>query len=336
MIQITETSLAIFATKSVEMSKSEVLQNILQSKYPIIQAGMVWCSGWRLAAACCNAGAFGVIGAGSMYPSVLEEHLHKMKYHTKTNFAVNLPLMYPSIEEHIELIIKHKVPVVISSAGSPSKYTEQLKDAGIKVMHLVSSVAHALKAEQAGVDAVIAEGFEAGGHNGRDETTTLVLCPSVAEAVSIPLVAAGGIRDGRGIAAALALGANAVQIGSRFVLSEESSAHQSFKHLLRESNEGSTSLTLKELAPVRLLKNKFFSDIMAAYKQGADQNELRTLLGRGRAKKGMFEGDLDEGELEIGQVAAYIKEISPAAEIVHSLVSEFNETLAKLGKVAPW
>lgn len=336
MIQNTETSLVIFASKSAKMSKSEALQNILQSKYPIIQAGMVWCSGWRLAAASCNAGAFGVIGAGSMYPHILEEHLTKMKLHTKTNFAVNLPLMYPSIEEHLELIIKHKVPVVITSAGSPTKFTGLLKDAGIKVMHLVSSVAHAQKAEQAGVDAVIAEGFEAGGHNGRDETTTFVLCPSVAEAVSIPLVAAGGIRDGRGIAAALALGADGVQIGSRFVLSEESSAHQAFKNLLRETSEGNTSLTLKELAPVRLIKNKFFEDIMNAYKQGADQNELRALLGKGRAKKGMFEGDLNDGELEIGQVAGYINEILPAAEIVNSLVSEFNETLDKLRNTDTW
>lgn len=318
------------------MSKSEALQKILQSKYPIIQAGMVWCSGWRLAAASCNAGAFGVIGAGSMYPEILEEHLSKMLLNTNKRFAVNLPLMYPSIEDHIALIIKHQVPVVITSAGSPSKYTAQLQDAGIKVMHLVSSVAHAQKAEQAGVDAVIAEGFEAGGHNGRDETTTFVLCPSVSDAVSIPLVAAGGIRDGRGIAAAFALGANGVQIGSRFVLSEESSAHLAFKNLLRESQEGGTLLTLKELAPVRLMKNKFFSDIMNAYKEGAGKDELRALLGRGRAKKGMFEGDLDEGELEIGQVAAYIKEILPAAEIIKSLVSEFNETREKIGKTAFW
>ncbi len=318
------------------MSTQQALQNILQSKYPIVQAGMVWCSGWKLASAACNAGIFGVIGAGSMYPEILEEHLEKMKKHASTPFAVNLPLLYPAIDEHIDLIVRHQVPVVITSAGSPKKFTQTFQEHGIKVIHVVSSVLHAKKAEDAGVDAVVAEGVEAGGHNGRDEISTFVLTPSVRDAVQIPVIAAGGIRNGRGIAAALALGADGVQIGSRFVLSEESSAHQAFKQALIQSTEGDTILTLKELAPVRLLKNKFFDDILKAYASGADKKALAQLLGRGRAKRGMFEGDLIEGELEIGQVAAYMDSILPVKQIVSALVEEFQATQAKMAKLPTW
>ncbi len=318
------------------MSTQQALQNILQSKYPIVQAGMVWCSGWKLAAASCNAGIFGVIGAGSMYPEILDEHLEKMSKNVSTPFAVNLPLLYPSIHEHIDLILRHKVPVVITSAGSPKKFTKQLQESGIKVIHVVSSVLHAQKAASAGVDAIVAEGVEAGGHNGRDEISTFVLTPSVRDAVQIPVIAAGGIRNGRGIAAALALGADGVQIGSRFVLSEESSAHAAFKNELLRSKEGDTILTLKELAPVRLLKNKFFQDILDAYAQGADKEALAQLLGKGRAKRGMFEGDLIEGELEIGQVAAYMDTILPVEQIVQSLINEFSATKEKITNLPSW
>ncbi len=297
--------------------------------YPIIQAGMIWCSGWRLAAAVSNAGGLGIIGSGSMYPEVLNEHVRKCKEATDKPFAVNLPMLYPDIDKHIETIIRHKVPIVFTSAGNPKTWTGHLKEHGIKVVHVVSSVKFAKKAEEAGVDAVVAEGFEAGGHNGRDETTTLVLIPMVASEISIPLIAAGGIGTGRAMLAAMNLGADAVQIGSRFVASPESSAHQNFKQSVVDAAEGDTLLTLKELTPVRLIKNDFFKELEAAYAQGATIEELKTLLGRGRAKKGMFEGDLHDGELEIGQVSGLIHSIKPAAEIVEEIVTEFRAALAE-------
>lgn len=294
--------------------------------YPIIQAGMIWCSGWELASAVSNAGGLGIIGSGSMYPEVLEEHVQKCKAATNKPFAVNLPMLYPDIDKHIETIIKYKVPIVFTSAGNPKTWTKHLKDHGITVVHVVSSVKFALKAQEAGVDAVVAEGFEAGGHNGRDETTTLCLIPMVAEQIEIPLIAAGGIGSGKGMLAAMALGADAVQIGSRFVASEESSAHQNFKKVVVDSKEGDTLLTLKEITPVRLVKNDFYSKIQDAYSKGASVDELKVLLGRGRAKKGMFEGDLVEGELEIGQISGLIHDIKPAAEIVEEILKEFRST----------
>ncbi len=293
-------------------------------KYPIVQAGMIWCSGWELASACSNEGALGVIGSGSMYPEVLEEHILKCKKATDRPFAVNLPLIYPQVDDHIELIERHKVPIVITSAGNPRKWTERFKEAGIQVMHVVSSRKFALKAEEAGVDAVIAEGFEAGGHNGKEETTTLCLIPDVREAIQVPLVAAGGIASGAAMLAAMALGADAVQIGSRFVASEESSAHIAFKRAVIAAKEGDTQLTLKELTPVRLLDGSFAQAVREAYHTDADIDALRTLLGRGRAKKGMFEGNLDEGELEIGQIASLIDEVLPASEILREIRREFE------------
>lgn len=294
-------------------------------EYPLIQAGMIWCSGWELAAAVSNAGGLGIIGSGSMYPEVLEEHLIKCKKATNKPFAVNLPMLYPDIDKHIETIIKHKVPIVFTSAGNPKTWTAHLQQHGIIVVHVVSSVKFALKAQEAGVDAVVAEGFEAGGHNGRDETTTFCLIPMVSEAISIPLIAAGGIGTGRGMLAAMNLGADAVQIGSRFVASHESSAHDNFKNTIVEAKEGDTMLTLKEITPVRLIKNAFYNQVTEAYQDGKSIDELKTLLGRGRAKKGMFEGDLIEGELEIGQISGLIHEIKPAADIVEEIISEFNE-----------
>jgi enoyl-[acyl-carrier protein] reductase II len=300
------------------------ITSLFNIQFPIIQAGMIWCSGWELASAVSNAGGLGIIGSGSMYPAILEEHLIKCKQATDKPFAVNLPMLYPNIQEHIDLIIKHKVPIVFTSAGNPKTYTSLLKSHGITVVHVVSSVKFAKKAEEAGVDAVVAEGFEAGGHNGRDETTTLCLIPMVAEQVKIPLIAAGGIGTGRGMLAAMVLGADAVQIGSRFVATPESSAHANFKKIVCDSNEGDTLLTLKELTPVRLIKNPFFQKLQEAYKNCATETEILELLGRGRAKKGMFEGDLAEGELEIGQISGLIHEIKPAAEIVKEIISEFN------------
>ena len=300
------------------------ITSLFKIQYPIIQAGMIWCSGWELASAVSNAGGLGIIGSGSMYPAILEEHLIKCKEATDKPFAVNLPMLYPNIQEHIDLIIKHKVPIVFTSAGNPKTYTAMLKSHGIVVVHVVSSVKFAKKAEDAGVDAVVAEGFEAGGHNGRDETTTLCLIPMVAAEIKIPLIAAGGIGTGRGMLAAMNLGADAVQIGSRFVASPESSAHANFKKVVIDSNEGDTLLTLKELTPVRLVKNEFFHKLEEAYKNCATEEQIIELLGRGRAKKGMFEGDLVEGELEIGQIAGLINEIKPAAEIVKEIISEFN------------
>ncbi|NNC82982.1 MAG: nitronate monooxygenase [Flavobacteriales bacterium] len=300
---------------------------LFKTKFPVIQAGMIWCSGWELASACSNEGVLGVIGSGSMYPEVLEEHLIKCKKATSRPFAVNLPLLYPQIDDHIDLIEKHDVPIVITSAGNPAKWTEHFKSKGIQVMHVVSSRKFALKAQSAGVDAVIAEGFEAGGHNGREETTTLCLIPDVAEAIEVPLIAAGGIASGRAMLAAMNLGADAIQIGSRFVASEESSAHQAFKQRVVDAKEGDTHLTLKELTPVRLLDNAFYRAVLEAYEKDAERDELAELLGRGRAKKGMFLGDLDQGELEIGQVSSMIDEVLPAAEIIQNILAEFREAL---------
>ena len=309
------------------------ITDILGVKYPIIQAGMVWCSGWELASAVSNAGGLGIIGAGSMYPDVLRLHIQKCKEQTNRPFAVNLPLLYPSIDDHIQSIIEFKVPVVFTSAGSPKKWTSTLKEHGIKVVHVVSNVRFAQKSEMAGVDAIVAEGFEAGGHNGREETTTMCLIPMIVDAVNIPVIAAGGIGSGRSMAAAFALGAEGVQIGSRFVATPESSAHAEFKKAVVLAKEGETELTLKELTPVRLMKNKFYLDIQNAYANGASSDELRLLLGRARAKKGMFEGDLKEGELEIGQISSAINELKPAAEIVAEIVHEYNQTLKSLQKI---
>jgi len=291
---------------------------------PIIQAGMIWCSGWKLAAAVSKSGGLGIIGAGSMYPAVLKEHIKKAKLALgNLPFAVNLPMLYPQIEDLIEIIIAQKVPIVFTSAGNPKTWTEKLKSQGIIVVHVVSSLKFALKAEAAGVDAVVAEGFEAGGHNGRDETTTFCLVPMVKQKLQIPIIAAGGIGTGRQILAAQVLGADGFQIGSRFVASEESSAHQAFKKAVIDAQEGDTILTLKELAPVRLIKNPFYQKITEAYSKGASADELKTLLGRARAKKGMFEGDLVEGELEIGQISGLIDSVLPAAQIVEELWSTY-------------
>lgn len=303
------------------------ITSLFNIQYPLIQAGMIWCSGWRLAAAVSNAGGLGIIGSGSMYPEVLDEHLTKCKAATDKPFAVNLPLLYPDIDKHVETIIKHKVPIVFTSAGNPKIWTEKLKNAGIIVVHVVSSVKFALKAEACGVDAIVAEGFEAGGHNGRDETTTLCLIPMVCEQVKIPVIAAGGIGTGRGMLAAMNLGADGVQIGSRFVTTSESSAHNSFKRAVVEAKEGDTQLTLKELTPVRLLKNGFFNQLQEAYAEGAEVEKLSELLGRGRAKQGMFEGDMTEGELEIGQIAGLIHAIKPAADVVAEIITELRMAL---------
>ncbi len=308
--------------------KNNKLTELLNIDIPIIQAGMIWASGWRLASAVSNAGGLGVIGAGSMYPDVLDHHIKKCKEATDKPFGVNLPLLYVDIEHHIETLLKYKVEVVITSAGNPAKFTPIFKKAGIKVIHVVSSSRFAQKSEAAGCDAVIAEGFEAGGHNGREETTTMVLIPLVCEKVSIPVIAAGGIATGRQMMAAMVLGADGVQIGSRFVASEEASSHLNFKNAVINSQEGGTVLTLKEITPVRLLKNPFYDRIVESNKKGASVDELQILLGRGRAKKGMFEGDMEEGELEIGQVSALIKGIKPAGDIVADIWSQFKEVLS--------
>ncbi|MEZ7924737.1 MAG: nitronate monooxygenase [Flavobacteriales bacterium] len=309
--------------------KNRITQ-LFNIEFPIIQAGMIWCSGWELASAVSNAGGLGIIGAGSMYPEILREQILKCKEATDKPFAVNLPLLYPSMEEHVQTIIDLKVPIVFTSAGSPKKWTPLFKQHGITVVHVVSNVLFAKKSEAAGVDAIVAEGFEAGGHNGREETTTMCLIPLVADSVKIPVIAAGGIGSGRAMAAAFSLGAEAVQIGSLFVASPESSAHQNFKNLIVNSSEGATELSLKQLTPVRLLKNKFYEDIKEAQQKNASNEELKELLGRGRAKKGMFEGDLTEGELEIGQIASAITTIKPAATIVNDVWAEFNKTIQKL------
>ncbi|HQW83412.1 MAG TPA: nitronate monooxygenase [Ferruginibacter sp.] len=295
--------------------------------YPIVQAGMIWASGWRLASAVSNAGGLGLIGSGSMYPDVLREHIKKCKTATEKPFGVNVPMLYPDIDKHIEIIIEEKVPIVFTSAGNPKTWTSILKQHGITVVHVVSSSKFALKAQEAGCDAVVAEGFEAGGHNGKEETTTMVLIPAVCKAVSIPVIAAGGIATGRQMLAAMILGADGVQIGSRFVASVEASSHDDFKKLVIQANEGDTQLTLKKLTPVRLLKNNFYQQVSDAEKKGAPAEELQKLLGRGRAKKGMFEGNLEDGELEIGQVSAIIKNIKPAAEIIKEIYTSYEEAL---------
>ena len=296
-------------------------------KYPIIQAGMVWVSGWRLASAVSNAGGLGIIGSGSMYPPVLRQHIQKCKAATSNPFGVNVPLLYPNTEEHIQIIIDEKVPVVFTSAGNPSTWTGILKQHGIKVVHVISSSRFALKAEQAGCDAIVAEGFEAGGHNGREETTTLVLTPAVCNTVSIPVIAAGGIATGRQMLAAMVLGAEGVQVGSRFVTSNESSAHLQFKEAILSAKEGDTILSLKQLTPVRLMKNNFYNEVQMAELKCMPIETLQNLLGKGRAKKGMFEGDLENGELEIGQVSAIIKTIEPAADILTEIWNEFEFAL---------
>jgi enoyl-[acyl-carrier protein] reductase II len=301
-----------------------IITKLFDIEYPLIQAGMIWNSGWRLASAVSNAGGLGLLGAGSMYPEVLREHIIKCKKATDRPFGVNVPMLYPNIEEIISIIIEEKVPIVFTSAGNPKTHTARLKEEGIIVVHVVSSVKFALKAQDAGVDAVVAEGFEAGGHNGRDETTTFTLIPMVKEQLKIPLIAAGGIATGRGMLAAMILGADAVQVGSRFVASEESSAHIAFKNEVVKSKEGDTVLTLKELAPVRLLKNKFYNQVAELYTTSPTKEDLIELLGRARAKRGMFEGDLEDGELEIGQIAGLIHEIKPAAVIVKEIVTEYS------------
>lgn len=297
-------------------------------EYPIIQAGMIWASGWRLASAVSNAGGLGIIGSGSMYPDVLREHIRKCKSATSSSFGINVPLLYPDIDKHIQIIIEEEVKIVFTSAGNPKTWTSVLKEKGITVVHVVSSSKFAKKSEEAGCDAVVAEGFEAGGHNGREETTTMVLIPAVVNAVKIPVIAAGGIGDGRQMLAAMVLGAEGVQMGSRFVASEEASSHINFKNVVINSQEGDTQLTLKQLTPVRLLKNEFFKQVQAAEQRGATTEELSTLLGRARAKKGMFEGDLAEGELEIGQVSALLDGILPAGDIVKNVWKEFTDGLA--------
>ncbi|WP_335964507.1 nitronate monooxygenase [Galbibacter sp. PAP.153] len=300
------------------------ISELFNIKYSIVQAGMVWASGWRLASAASNAGILGIIGAGSMYPEVLREHIQKCKKVTNKPFGVNVPMLYPDIDKVMEIIIEEDVKIVFTSAGNPKTWTSHLKSHGITVVHVVSSVKFALKAQEAGVDAIVAEGFEAGGHNGRDETTTLALIPMVKEKISIPIIAAGGIATGKGMLAAMVLGADGVQVGSRFVASEEASSHVNFKQMVVNAKEGDTKLTLKELAPVRLLKNKFFEDIQSLYAKGTNKDELAILLGKGRAKKGMFEGDLEEGELEIGQISGLIHDILPVATIVKNIITEFD------------
>jgi len=311
------------------------ITELFNIQYPIIQGGMIWASGWRLASAVSKAGGLGIIGAGSMYPVVLQEHIQKCKRATDKPFAVNIPMLYPDIDKLMEIIVTQEVKIVFTSAGNPKTWTAFLKENGITVVHVVSSVKFALKAQDAGVDAVVAEGFEAGGHNGREETTTMVLIPSVKERLRIPLIAAGGIASGRAMLAAMILGADAVQVGSRFVASIEASSHANFKHAVVNAKEGDTHLTLKELAPVRLIKNQFYNTLQSAYEKGTSVAELKQLLGRARAKKGMFEGDLDEGELEIGQVSSLIHDIKSAGEIVHDMMNEYKSAMLatkKLGR----
>ena len=300
------------------------ITKLFNIQYPIVQGGMIWVSGYKLAAAVSNAGGLGLIGAGSMYPEVLRTHIQKCKKATKKPFGVNVPLLYPDIEKIMEIIIEEKVKIVFTSAGNPNTWTATLKNNGIAVVHVVSSVKFALKAEQAGVDAVVCEGFEAGGHNGREETTTFALIPMVKEQVKIPVIAAGGIGSGRGMLAAMVLGADGVQIGSRFAATDESSAHQNFKNSIVGVQEGDTQLTLKELAPVRLIKNKFYDEVQALYLKKPTQEELKEFLGRARAKRGMFEGDLEDGELEIGQIAGLIHEIKPVKIVLKEILEEFN------------
>ncbi len=309
------------------------ITHLFEIRYPIIQAGMIWASGWKLASAVSNAGGLGLIGAGSMYPDVLEEHIKQCKEATDQPFGVNLPLLYPDIQKHIDHIIRHQVPIVFTSAGNPKTWTKTLKENGIKVVHVVSSAKFALKSQDAGVDAIVAEGFEAGGHNGREETTTLCLIPAVRDAIDIPLIAAGGIASGSSMLAAMVLGAEGVQIGSRFVCTPEASSHINFKNKILETEEGQTELVLKQLTPVRLLKNEFYQQVKDAETHCASDDALNELLGKGRAKKGMFEGDLTEGELEIGQIASTIRQIKPAADIVQEIWSEFNGILKSISRL---
>lgn len=313
------------------MNKITQLFNI---QYPIIQAGMIWASGYKLASAVSNAGGLGLLGAGSMYPEVLREHIQKCKKATDKPFGVNVPMLYPNIEEIMNIIADEGVKIVFTSAGNPKTWTAWLKERGITVVHVVSSVKFALKAQEAGVDAVVAEGFEAGGHNGREETTTFTLIPMVKEKLTVPLIAAGGIATGRGMLAAMVLGADGVQVGSRFAASVESSSHDNFKKAIVDAQDGDTHVTLKELAPVRLIKNKFFHDVVALYATSPTVDDLKTLLGRARAKKGMFEGDLEEGELEIGQIAGLINEIKPAGDIVRELVTDFEIAKKEMAAVS--
>lgn len=313
------------------MNKNRITQ-LFGIKYPIIQAGMVWCSGWRLASAVSNAGGLGLIGAGSMYPDVLREHIQKCKQATNKPFGVNVPLMYPQVDELMAIIVEEKVPVVFTSAGNPRTWTKHLQDNGIKVVHVVSSSYFAKKSAEAGVDAIVAEGFEAGGHNGREETTTLVLLPQVTKAVEIPVIAAGGIATGSAMAASFAVGADGVQIGTRFALTTESSASDVFKERCLSLPEGETVLSLKKISPTRLIKNEFYNEVKEMEDRGASADEMRELLGRGRAKKGIFEGDLVEGELEIGQVASLVKSIASSEEVVNEIINEYNTTIEALIK----
>jgi len=306
------------------------ITELFEIDYPIIQAGMIWCAGWELASAVANAGGLGLIGSGSMYPEILREHIRKCKAATTKPFGVNVPLMYPDIEKHMNIIVEEGVKIVFTSAGNPKTWTPFLKERGIKVVHVVSSSKFAKKAEDAGCDAIVAEGFEAGGHNGREETTTMVLIPLVRKATSLPLIAAGGIASGASMLAAMALGADGVQIGTRFAMSKESSGHENFKQLLINSHEGDTVVSLKKVMPVRMIKNKFYEEVKAAEDRGATKEELEQILGRARSKRGMFEGKLDEGELEIGQVSAQIREIKSAGEIVKEIWEEFEETKKRL------
>jgi enoyl-[acyl-carrier protein] reductase II len=306
------------------------ITSLFNIKYPIIQAGMIWNSGWKLASASSNSGILGLIGAGSMYPDVFREHIQKCKAATDKPFGVNVPMLYPNVQEIMDIIAEEGVKIVFTSAGNPKTWTKWLQDKGITVVHVVSSVKFALKAQEAGVDAIVAEGFEAGGHNGRDETTTLTLIPMVKEQLEIPLIAAGGIATGKAMLACMILGADGVQVGSRFVASEESSAHQAFKQVVVDAKEGDTQLTLKELAPVRLVKNKFYNDLQELYKTSPTSEQLKELLGRARAKRGMFEGDLEDGELEIGQIAGLIHDVKPVAKIVEDMISEFEDAKKSL------
>ena len=299
-------------------------------KYPIIQGGMIWCSGWDLASAVSNSGGLGLIGSGSMYPEVLRQHIRKCKAATNNPFGVNIPLLYPDIEEHINIIIQEGVKVVFTSAGDPKKYTSRLQSHGIKVAHVIANKKFAIKCVEAGVDAIVAEGFEAGGHNGVDEITTMCLIPMIADTVNVPLIAAGGIASGKAMLAAITLGADGVQMGSRFVASEECSAHINFKNKVVVADEGETDLTLKELTAVRMIKNKFYNQIQKAYAENATNEELKDLLGRGRAKKGMFEGNLEEGELEIGQVSAMINTIMPIEKIIKAVITEFESEKSRI------
>ncbi len=312
-----------------EMNKNRIT-TLFGIRYPIIQAGMVWCSGWRLAAAVSNAGGLGLIGAGSMHPDTLREHIVKCKNATKKPFGVNIPLMYPQIEEIMQIVMEEKVSIVFTSAGNPRTWTTRLKEKGMLVAHVISSSKFALKAEEAGVDAIVAEGFEAGGHNGREETTTLTLIPQVRQTVTLPLIAAGGIATGSAMAAMLALGAEGVQVGTRFALTEESSASEAFKQKCLSLNEGDTLLSLKKVSPTRMIKNAFYQQIQELEDRGATPDELRTLLGRGRSKKGIFEGDLTQGELEIGQIASHIKQVIPAAQVIKEMIDDYNRTVVNL------